>query len=267
MYDGRSLRLRIPGQSVLSEVVRSYRLAPPRSRFARLFGVSPLSAESRAWYGGALGELVVGQVLDNLGPEWDVLHAVPAGPGGTDIDHLVIGPGGVFTVGTRNHAGHDIWINGSTFMVSEQRQPHISNALFDAQRASRQLSEASDCDIPVTAVIVLIDPRRLSIRSVADGVAIVPARELERWFDNIPRSLSGQQVADISDVADLSTTWDAIPGLPEQDTMQLYRDFAEIRSEVRSAVRRRVLWAVAGIVLVYGAVWASVASAAAALVP
>ncbi|MBG6212216.1 hypothetical protein RCH23_000129 [Cryobacterium sp. CAN_C3] len=44
-------------------------------------------------------------MLSKLGPEWTVLHAVPVGSGSSDIDHVVIGPAGVFTINTKNHTG------------------------------------------------------------------------------------------------------------------------------------------------------------------
>jgi hypothetical protein len=34
-------------------------------------------------------------------PEWTVLHSVPVGTGSTDIDHIAIGPAGVFTLNTK----------------------------------------------------------------------------------------------------------------------------------------------------------------------
>jgi len=62
------------------------------------------------WYLGALGELDVARSLDSLGPEWRVFRAVPIGTGSSDIDHVVIGPPGVFTINTKHHQGKDIWI-------------------------------------------------------------------------------------------------------------------------------------------------------------
>jgi hypothetical protein len=47
--------------------------------------------------------LVAGQ-LDKLmrrDPRWRCRHSIPVGSNGADIDHLVIGPGGVFTLNTK----------------------------------------------------------------------------------------------------------------------------------------------------------------------
>ena len=64
----------------------------------------------RAWRVGADGEESVGAKLDGLSEHgWHVLHAVPVGDRGTDIDHVLIGPGGVLTLNTKNHPGATVW--------------------------------------------------------------------------------------------------------------------------------------------------------------
>lgn len=72
-----------------------------------------------SWHVGAVGELTVGHELARLPREWLVLHGVPAGPT-ADVDHIVIGPGGVFVLNTKRHPGRRIrvgsyvvWIDGA----------------------------------------------------------------------------------------------------------------------------------------------------------
>ena len=125
--------------------------APPRSPVARALGVSPLDEERAAWYRGALGEAAVGRLLEKLPEGWTVLHAVPVGKGDSDIDHVVIGPGGVFTINTKNHAGQQAWVPGRTLLVNGQKQPHLRNAGHEAQRASRLLSAAAGFRVDVPA--------------------------------------------------------------------------------------------------------------------
>ena len=52
---------------------------------------------------GARGERKVGAVLDGLGPDWHAVHDIYLGRG--NIDHVLIGPAGVFTVETKSHSG------------------------------------------------------------------------------------------------------------------------------------------------------------------
>jgi len=67
----------------------------------------------------------VGRLLENLPEGRTVLHAVPVGKGDSDIDHVGIGRGGESSINTKNHAGHQVWVAGRTFLVNGQKQPHL----------------------------------------------------------------------------------------------------------------------------------------------
>jgi hypothetical protein len=56
------------------------------------------------WDRGADGEEHVGALLDGLRPAgWLAIHDADLGRG--NVDHIVIGPGGLLTVETKSHAG------------------------------------------------------------------------------------------------------------------------------------------------------------------
>ena len=59
-----------------------------------------VTAGDGAYRKGGKGEVLVGKRLEKLSDEWRVLRSIPVGNKGTDIDHLVIGPGGVFSLNT-----------------------------------------------------------------------------------------------------------------------------------------------------------------------
>jgi hypothetical protein len=101
----------------------------------------------RAWRLGAAGEIRVGVQLDKLtrrDPRWHTLHSVPVGTRGSDIDHVVIGPGGVFTINTKHHPGAEIWVGGDTVLVNGVRQAYVRNSRHEAERAGRLLSRRAD---------------------------------------------------------------------------------------------------------------------------
>ncbi|MHB8532668.1 MAG: nuclease-related domain-containing protein [Solirubrobacteraceae bacterium] len=52
---------------------------------------------------GAMAEEQVGALLDNLPVGWRVIHDATLGRG--NVDHIVIGPPGVFTIETKSHPG------------------------------------------------------------------------------------------------------------------------------------------------------------------
>ncbi|MFE7630931.1 nuclease-related domain-containing protein [Kocuria sp. NPDC057446] len=152
---------------------------PPRTWWGRLTGASPLSAESRSWYRGAVGEIAVGQILGRLGPAWTVLHAVPVGAGASDIDHVLIGPAGVFTLNTKNHSGKTVWVADRAIRVDGHQQHYLSHSRHEAARAAKRLSAVVGEPVPVTPV--LLSDRSAVVRRAVQrgrrGVRRVCARE------------------------------------------------------------------------------------------
>jgi hypothetical protein len=209
-------------------------LAPRQSRAARLFGRDPIAPDARSWFNGALGELEVARQLDRLGPEWHVVHAIPIGEHGSDIDHLVIGSAGVFTLNAKRHTGR-VWVGGRTLMVNGQRVPHLRNAEYEARRVAKILS------IPVTPLIVVVGTQRLTIRERPEKVVVLRAAELVRWLSRSTPALAPQAVDEITRRAEDLATW-GVRNLPEPDLAA----FAELRESRASAERRRVGWGVIG---------------------
>jgi len=259
MHNNRILRERVAGQSAMAAVVRAQASAPQLTRLARVFGVSPLTLEARAQYRGALGELLVGDVLENLGPTWDVLHDLPLD--GIIVDHLLIGRAGVFTVRTANYGRNEVTIDHDTITVGGELRDDLARATAGAAEVARLLSAAAGKQIRVRPLLVVVDPLRLVIKAPAPGVRVLASRDLERVLAESPRTLTGEEVAEVSDLADLEGTWPAAAA-PVLDTQALHRDFGTIRTSVNDSFVRRILWTAAATIVVY----ASVCSAIAALV-
>lgn len=236
-----SLADRVPGQSVITQVLALQTGVPPRSWWARVRGADPLSPEARPWYQGAVGEIAVGAILARLGPEWAVLHAVPVGEQGADIDHVLIGPAGVFTLNTKHHAGQQVWVAGRTLMVGGQRQPYIPKAFHETIRAAKLLSTVVGEAVPVNGVLVLVDPRGITIREEPAGVAVVTDRQLLHWLTRRPPVLTPKQVTQIAAAAAQSTTWSKHPG-QVKDPVALQEAFEILDRQVRTARRRRRTW-------------------------
>ncbi len=182
--------------------------APVKTFFARAFG---MKTDERAWRIGADGEEAVAARLAKLGCRWKVLHAIPVGENGSDIDHVVIGPAGVFTINTKHHPRASVWVGGDAFMVNGQRVPYIRNSRFEALRAAKLLQAASGgTPVPVTGLIAVISAGK-SFRVMSQpsdgGVVVVTRREVAHWLARQPVTLADEQVEGIYAVARRSTTW------------------------------------------------------------
>lgn len=247
---------RVPAQAVMEELLALHGLVQGRSMLQRIFGASPLSEATWPWYQGALGEIAVGRILSALGPDWLVLHAVPVGTGSTDIDHVLVGPSGVYTINTKNHSGQSVWVAGRTLMVAGKKTRHLYNAAHEAARASKLLSAAVGDAVDVTGVVVIVEPKTLTIKAAPEQIAVVTERQLLRWLLRRSPVLDPKQVSRIATAAVLSRTWHRNPAQPG-DADAIQQDFAALRLLVDRARRRRAAWvlgvpAIAFLMLVCG---------------
>ena len=197
------LAMNRPGAAARAKALEVRRAAPIRSRVARVMGVH---TDERAWRIGADGEEEVGRRLAKIGAGWHVLHAVPVGKKGSDIDHVVIGPPGVFTLNTKNHPGKSIWVAERSFLVSGQKTDYLQNSTFEARRATALLSNASGFEVSVEPVIVVM-AEKLTIKSEPHGVHVVGRKHLMKWLKSRPATLTAEGVSEIYDRARVVSTW------------------------------------------------------------
>ncbi|MFH5823789.1 nuclease-related domain-containing protein [Georgenia sp. AZ-5] len=142
-------------------------------------------------------------------PAGPALALSQRGPGtkGSDIDHVVIGPAGVFTVNAKHHPGANVWIAGNTFMVNGARQPYIRNSRHEAARAARLLGAACGFPVPVTPVIAPVGAREITVKAGPEGVAVVARRRLARWIARQREVLDEARLESVRAAARRSTTW------------------------------------------------------------
>ncbi|HEX5982948.1 MAG TPA: nuclease-related domain-containing protein [Solirubrobacterales bacterium] len=121
-----------------------------------------------AWSQGAEGEEVVGKILEGLAADgWHVIHDVSFGR--ANIDHIVVGPGGIFTVETKSHRGKIFLDNVDQRMLGQ------------AYAEKRKLEEITGME--VQALLVFSQAYLVGrVPAKRRGVLIVPARMLADFF-------------------------------------------------------------------------------------
>ncbi len=212
----RDLAANTAGQAAREQAQEEWRVRreekPVRAVLGRLLNVH---TDERAWRIGADGEEAVGAQLEKLAhkdPRWRVLHAIPVGDRGSDIDHLVIGPAGVFTINTKHHPGAKIWVGKDQLRVNGHVQPYIRNSRFEAQRAARFLSAACGFEVRCDGLLVLFAVEEITVKTEPgekDGSAIHVKyrRQAIRWLKKQPVVLPDEQIDAIYDQARRSSTW------------------------------------------------------------
>ena len=178
--------------------------APVLNFVARVLGVK---TDERNWRVGAKGEEKVAKELEKLGPHWRVLHAVEVGDRGSDIDHIVIGPAGVFTLNTKRHPGGKAWVAERAVRLNRQRTDYLRNSRHEGARASRLLSAAHGSSIEVQPVIVFVDLHEFEVKRQPPDVYVTTRKRLIKWLEALPIVLDSATIESVFDTARLSTTW------------------------------------------------------------
>lgn len=177
---------------------------PIASRIAKLLD---LDTPDKSWARGAEGEVEVGRRLEKLTSEgWRVLHAVPVGKNAADIDHLLIGPAGVFCINTKNHSHANVWVSSKVIMVNGKKTDHLRNSRFEAKRVSTILTTATGWRIDAQPLLAIM-ARQFTVRSKPDDVFVVGRKELPRWFHRRPAIYSTEAVERIYEIARHGETW------------------------------------------------------------
>lgn len=171
---------------------------------AELLGVHTRARDFRV---GADGEVAVARRLRTLDARrWRVLHAVPVGGGGADIDHVVIGPPGVFTLNTKHHPGATVLVVERSVLVNGRPTDYLRRSQVEGDRAARLLSAACPMPVGVRPVVVVVS-HRFGVRMQPRGVAVVDARAIVRWLRRQPSTLTPDEVATIFELARRESTW------------------------------------------------------------
>jgi hypothetical protein len=128
---------------------------------------------------GATGEEQVGGLLDGLaGDGWHVIHDASLGRG--NVDHILIGVAGVFTVETKSHPG--------PVKVGRVHGATLSQAQAQRKAIERVTGERVEALIVFSRAWV---DKPLARRK---GVRVTPARMLAGYLERRPATLSQEQV-------------------------------------------------------------------------
>ena len=202
---GPTLAGREAGQSARDAAENLRAAAPWRAWVARVAG---LHTDERAWRKGARGEQLVARELAKLPPDrWFAFHDIPIGERGANVDHLVIGQGGVFSLNAKNLSG-TVWVAERALLHNGHRTDFLPKARQEASRVSKLLSRALGRPVPVRGVLVVMC-ERISIKAEPADVKIVTRSRVAKWLGEQPLRLSRHEAIEIAGKAHQPATWGA----------------------------------------------------------
>lgn len=145
-----------------------------------------------AFLKGARGEEIVARELSLLSSDWHIFHGIPtsgvgASLGGTDFDHIIVGPAGIIIVETKNWTGK-ITIEGGVINqngIPPSRSP-LEQIRKEAVQLSHILNKNVDPSTPLYMVIVFASNTLEDELTNIDDIAICNVRRLREYITSLP---------------------------------------------------------------------------------
>ena len=161
------------------------------------------SRDALAWRQGAAGERRTARLLDPLERHgWAVLHDLALPGSRANLDHLVIGPGGVFVIDSKQYRGRlQLDSSGRLWHGRYPLDPTLRAVSFEADQAAVVLPDPGVAVVPVVAVHGAQVPWG---KVVMEGVPVVTARRLPSMLLGLPVVLGPERVAWLADQARVS---------------------------------------------------------------
>jgi Nuclease-related domain len=158
------------------------------------------SLDAGAWRRGAVGERRTARLLGPLEREgWAILHDLAVPGSRANLDHLAIGPGGVFVIDSKQYRGRlqldsfgQLW-HGRYPLAATLRAVE-----FEADQAAQILPDPGVAVVPIVAVHGAQVPWG---KVVMNGVPVVPARRLPSMLRELPAVLGPERVVGLADQA------------------------------------------------------------------
>lgn len=143
--------------------------------------------------------------MARLGSDWVAVHDLQIGNRGSNIDHLVLGQGGVFSLNTKHLTG-EVIATARSLRVNGYRSVYFPKAVAEARAVAGRLEGSLPDGVRVTPVLVVI-ASKVDVRVTAPDVAVLIPKQLLGWLNQQARVLSDDQVKGLEKIIRLPTTW------------------------------------------------------------
>ncbi|OIQ77157.1 TM2 domain protein [mine drainage metagenome] len=209
--DNDNLINRLPGASCMEHILQ--------------MRMNDVNSEIESWVSGIKGEQETANYLTQLDSQWHTLHSIPVGESGKDIDHLVLGPGGVYVINSKNHTGANALVSGPNIIIGRHPWPEPASALKDANHVAEILTAAVGFPVATTGVVSLVGVNKLTLGDEYPFATVLHAKGVTKLMRQ-PRTnqnLSQVQIEALYAAAAKSSTWGCAPQRDSQEIASQYR--------------------------------------------
>ncbi|MFE1861928.1 nuclease-related domain-containing protein [Streptomyces anandii] len=137
---------------------------------------------------------------------WRVLHSIPLA-NKVDIDHLLIGPGGVFSINTKHHHKRAVWVGDDSVVVDHGKPaPYARKSRAEAKRVIRVLERYCDFPVPVEPELVFVGVTELKVVATQLDVRVYQERQVAALAP-LSGVLTAEQIEHVYSVARHRQAW------------------------------------------------------------
>ncbi|RWZ67844.1 NERD domain-containing protein [Labedella populi] len=249
------------GQMCTEHVSRFERDKRRPSLLRRVFGAGPLSDGEREAFDAARGERLVGAELDKLSPSWIVLHSLPAPGASGDLDHVVVGPAGLFAITTRYVDGERVFVADDYLLTSGLRTPFAREAIAAARRTAQLAGRTLPPSVSARPVLAIAGARAVRVGVRARAVDVRDAAVVRSWLESQPVVLDAYTVERVGARVAAAFEESSRVDLASDSTSAAASEtrFRRLEREIAAARRIRSLWRVVGACAVTAGVWVAFA--------
>ena len=157
----------------------------------------------RSYSKGLKGEELVEQVLLSLDDSYFLINDFSFSDEKGNIDHIIVGPSGIFVVETKNYKG-SMTIRGDKWYFGEWKR--VKSASYQAKRNERALEtylKSKGRRIRVRSIVVLTDPNIKLNLSGFSSTPILKINELLPYLKNLAQNYRKFRVEEIESYAAL----------------------------------------------------------------
>jgi len=148
---------------------------------------------------GMRGEMEVEKALKALNDSYVLINDVRIPNANGNIDHMVIGPTGIFAIETKNIQGNFICEGDEWFKVKNGRVRKIKSISRQAKKnavALRRFLKMHGCDQFVHCVVVLTN-RNCKVDLINPSVPVVEVENLAKFIENTRYRLPNRKIHEI----------------------------------------------------------------------
>jgi hypothetical protein len=147
----------------------------------------------------------VAKILGDFAADWRTVHGQIVGRRGHVIDHIVVGPPGVFCLTAKQQRGN-VTVTEGDYFVEGQRIDLFAEARRDAAAVSNRLKMATGLDCAALPVVVMVGAR-LTVERQPNDLVVVTDEALALWLKSLRATLNENARRAFAEAIETPATW------------------------------------------------------------